>query len=115
MFGPVRTAEDLNRIVKLAEDFNDEFDSRPLLRLSGTHSFLGQSTIDLDVRAVVLGENVHVILHDGGSYSAGSRVADHYVVKTITERYMILEKTTQLTDDSASGGPDVAYFIFDGA
>ena len=115
LFGPVHTAEDLNRIVKLAEDFNDEFDSRPLLTLSGTHSFLGESTIDLDVRAVVLGESVHVILHDGESYRAGSRVANHYVVKTITERYMILEKTTQLTDDSASAGPDVAYFIFDGA
>ena len=115
LFGPVRTAEDLNRIVKLAEDFNAEFDSRPLLRLSGTHSFLGESTIDLDVRTVVLGESVHVILHDGESYRAGSRVADHYVVKTITERYMILEKTTQLTDDGASGGPDIAYFIFDEA
>ena len=115
LFGPVRTAEDLTRIVKLADDFNEEFDSRPMLRLSGTDSFLGESTIDLDVRAVVLGESIHVILHDGESYRAGSRVADRYVVKTITDRYMILEKSTQLTDDSTTGGPDVAYFIFDGA
>ena len=115
LFGPVRTAVELGRIVKLADDFNDEFDSRPLLRLSGTDSFLGESTIDLDVRAVVLGDSIHVILHDGEGYRAGSKVADHYVVKTITERYMILEKTTQLTEDSATGGPHVAYFIFDGA
>ena len=115
LFGPVRTAEELTRIVKLADDFNEEFDSRPMLRLSGTNSFLGESTIDLDVRAVVLGESNHVILHDGESYRAGSTVADHYVVKTITERYMILEKTTQLTDDGATYRPDVVYFIFDGA
>ena len=114
LFGPVRTASELNRIVKLAKDFNDEFDSRPMLRLSGTDSFLGESTIDLDVRAVVLGDSIHVILHDGESYRAGSRVSNRYVVKTITERYMILERTTQLTDD-ATDGPAVAYFIFDGA
>ena len=113
LFGPVRTAEALSRVVKLADDFNDEFDSRPLLRLSGTDSFLGESTIDLEVRAVVLGDSIHVILHDGESYHVGSKVADHYVVKTITERYMVLEKTTQLTGDRATGGPDVAYFIFD--
>ena len=113
LFGPVRTAEELSRVVKLADDFNDEFDSRPLLRLSGTDSFLGESTIDLEVRAVVLGDSTHVILHDGESYHVGSKVADHYVVKTITERYMVLEKTTQLTGDRAAGGPDVAYFIFD--
>ena len=113
LFGPVRTAEELSQVVKLADDFNDEFDSRPLLRLSGTDSFLGESTIDLEVRAVVLGDSTHVILHDGESYHVGSKVADHYVVKTITERYMVLEKTTQLTGDRAAGGPDVAYFIFD--
>ena len=114
LFGPVRTASELDRIVKLAKDFNDEFDSRPMLRLSGTDSFLGESTIDLDVRAVVLGDSIHVILHDGESYRAGSRVSNRYVVKTITERYMILERTTQLTD-GATDGPAVAYFIFEGA
>ena len=114
LFGPVRTAEELTRIVELAEDFNEEFDSRPVLKLSGTDSFLGESTIDLDVRAVVLGESNHVILHDGESYREGSAVADHYVVKTITERYMILEKTTRLTDDGAADRPDVVYFIFEG-
>ena len=114
LFGPVREASELDRISELAEDFNEEFDSRPMLKLSGTDSFLGESTIDLDVRAVVLGDGIHVILHDGESYRAGSRVSDRYVLKTITERYMILERTTQLTDDGTAGGPDVAYFIFAG-
>ena len=115
LFGPIRAAEDLARIINLANDFNDEFDSRPMLRVAGTDTFLGESTIDLDVRALVLGESVHVVLHDGESYRAGSKVADHYVVKTITERYMILEKAKQVLDDGATEGPDVAYFIFDGA
>ena len=118
LFGPVRTAEELTRIVELAKDFNEKFDSRPMLKLSGTDSFLGESTIDLDVRAVVLGESNHVILHDGESYREGSAVsdqADHYVVKTITERYMILEKAARLTDDGAADRPDVVYFIFEGA
>ena len=114
LFGPVRTEEEFARIVELADDFNEEFDSRPMLRLSGTNSFLGESTIDLDVRALVLGERNHVILHDGESYRAGSTIADHYAVRTITERYMILEKTTQLTDDGATYRPDVVYFLFDG-
>ena len=35
-------------------------------------------------------------------------------MKTITERYMILEKSKRLTDDGAADGPDVAYFIFGG-
>ena len=113
LFGPVRTAEDLSRISRLAGDYNDEFDSRPLLKLSGTDSFLGESTIDLDVRAVVLGESVHVVMHDGESYREGSQVGDHYVVKTITERYMILERVAQIVDDGTAEGPDVAYFIFD--
>ena len=115
LFGPVRTADELARIVKLADEFNEEFDSRPILSLSGTDSFLGESTIDLDVRAVVLGESVHVVLHDGESYREGSEVADHYVVRTITERYMILEKAKQVVDDTDTDGPDVAFFIFDEA
>ena len=86
-----------------------------MLRLSGTDSFLGESTIDLDVRAVVLGESIHVVMHDGESYRTGSTVTDHYVVKNITERYMILERMKQLMRDSATDGPDVVYFLFDGA
>ena len=114
LFGPVRTAEELTRIVELADDFNEEFDSRPMLKLSGTESFLGESTIDLDVRAVVLGENNHVILHDGESYRAGIEGRGPLCREDHHRRYMILEKTTQLTDDGTTGGPDIAYFIFAG-
>lgn len=113
LFGPLRSAEELPKVVDLVKDFNGEFDSRPLLRLEGTDSFLGVSTIDLDVRAVVLGESIHVILQDGASYRAGSRIADDYVVKTITEQYMILERPPGLAEAGEAGEQDLAYLIFE--
>ena len=115
LFGPVRSHEELGRIRKLAEDFNAEFDSRPLLRLEGTDSFLGVSTIEFDVRAVVLGERIHVIAQDGSSYGERSRVPGGYVVKAITEHYMILERPVGLDESGAAGGSGIAYVIFDGA
>lgn len=113
LFGPVQSSEQLSEIRRLAETFNAEFDSRPALKLSGTDSFLGESTLELDVRAVVLGDDPHVVLHDGERYGKGSRVGGAYVIGTITERYIILE----LPDSTVADGPeemaDVAYFIFD--
>ena len=115
LFGPVRSAEELARIRKLAGDFNAEFDARPPLRLDGTDSFLGVSTIDFDVRAVVLGERLHVIAQDGASYAEGSRIAGGYVVKTITERYMILERPVKVDEPDVAGDSGIAYVVFDGA
>ena len=114
LFGPVRSDEELARIRKLAEDFNAEFDSRPKLSLDGTNSFLGVSTIDFDVRAVVLGERIHVIAKNGSSYGEGSRVPGDFVVRTITEHYMILEKPAKIGRSEEAGDPGLAYVIFDG-
>ncbi|MDE0064080.1 MAG: hypothetical protein OXU72_15005, partial [Gammaproteobacteria bacterium] len=114
LFGPVRSGEELGRIRGLVEDFNAEFDSRPLLRLDGTDSFLGVSTVDFDVRAVVLGERIHVIAQDGASYGEGSKISGGYVVRTITERYMILEKPVEIGQGEEDGEPALAYVIFDG-
>ena len=114
LFGPVRSAGELARIRKLAEEFNAEFDSRPPLRLDGTDSFLGISTIDFDVRAVVLGERIHIIAQDGASYGEGSKVPGGYLVTTITERYMILEKPLEIGQADEAESPGLAYVIFDG-
>lgn len=113
LFGPVASQGDLSRIEALAERFNDEFDSRPRLALAGTDSFLGESTIDLDVRAVVLGEDVHVVLHDGSSVGAGSEIADGYVIRTVTPSYMILEQPHHRIPDGTTPVPTVAFFIFE--
>ena len=113
LFGPVHSEDELSRLHLLAQDFNDEFDSRPSLTLSGTTSFVGESTIDLDVRAAVLGERNHIVLHDGESYSEGSKVPGDYVIKTITRQYVILEGTEHLTQDAATVETDIAYFIFE--
>ena len=113
LFGPVRSKEELTGIVGLAKDFNTEFDSRPRLTLEGTDSFLGVSTIDLDIRAVVLGDSIHVITHGGETHEEGSKIDDDYVIDTITEHHMILEKTGKLAGAGDADGPDFAYFIFE--
>ena len=115
LFGPIRSDEELAQVRKLVENFNAEFDSRPPLRLEGTDSFLGVSTIDFDVRAVVLGKRIHVIAQDGTSYEKGSRIPGGHVVRTITERYMILEKPVAVGQGKEAEDPGLAYVIFEGA
>lgn len=66
------------------------------------------------MRAVVLGEHVHVIAQDGASYGEGSRVPGDFVVRTITEHYMILEKPAKISQAEEAEGPGLAYVIFDG-
>ena len=112
LFGPVRSQEELTGLVGLAKDFNAEFNSRPHLRLEGTNSFLGVSTIDLDIRAVVLGESIHVITQGGETHEEGSKIDDDYVIDTITEHYMILQKTGEYAGAGDAAGADFAYFIF---
>ena len=114
LFGPVRSGGELARIRRLADDFNAEFDSRPPLRLDGTDSFLGVSTVDFDVRAVVLGQRIHVIAQDGASYGEGSKVPGDFVVRTITERYMILERPAKIGQAEEAEDSGLAYVIFDG-
>ena len=112
LFGAVRSPEELSDIRELAARFNEDFGARPRLALAGTDAFLGESTIDLDVRAVVLGDNIHVVLHDGETHGQGSRVADGYAIQTITERYMVLERSSNRIEDGASAS-EIAYFVFE--
>ena len=114
LFGPLHSKEELATLAGLARDFNAEFESRPRLKLEGTGSFLGVSTIDLDIRAVVLGERLHVITQGGETHEVGSKIDGDYVIDTITEHYMILEKTGELESADEAGGPELAYFIFEG-
>ena len=115
LFGPVGSHEELSRIRKLVGAFNAEFDSRPRLRLEGTDAFLGVSTLDFDARAVVLGKRIHVIAQDGTSYEKGSKLPGGYVVRTITEHYMILEKPVAVGQVEESEHSGLAYVIFDGS
>ena len=113
LFGALRSPDELSDLTELAARFNDDFGGRPRVALAGTDSFLGESTIDLDVRAVVLGDNIHVVLHDGETHGQGSRVADGYAIRTITERYMLLERSSDRVEDRASSDLEMAYFIFE--
>ncbi len=110
LFGSCPSRALMARLIELAKDFNEEFDSRPPLRLTGNDTFLGQSTTDLDIRAVVLGDRKHIVLQDGKSYSEGSTIDNGYRIKTIEPEYIILEKSrtpVAHVDDESS----LAYFI----
>ncbi len=110
LFGPVNAA-DLAAVREIVAGFNDEFGPRPPLEIAGTDTLLGESTIDLDVRAVVLGENAHVVLHDGTSAARGATVAGGYVIDTIAERYMVLRRPVDRIGDGQAA--DFAYLVFD--
>ena len=110
LFGDIGSAEELARVNALVASFNDEFGSRPRLEVTGTDTLLGESTIALEIRAVVGGDDVHVILHDGTRVSPGSEV-DGYEVDALTERYMILKRTPR-GPAAPARGEDVAYFVF---
>ena len=109
LFGVIESAEELARVNTLVASFNAEFASRPRLEVKGTDSLLGESTIDLEIRAVVGGDEVHVILHDGTRVVPGSEV-EGYEVDTLTERYMILKRTVRGPADPTRRD-DVAYFV----
>ena len=110
LFGAIESAQELARVKELVASFNEEYASRPRLEVKGTNALLGESTIALEIRAVVGGDDVHVILHDGTRVVPGSEV-DGYRVDTITERYMILERAARGLQDAARA-EDVAYFVF---
>ncbi|MCY3622460.1 MAG: type III secretion system inner membrane ring subunit SctD [Gammaproteobacteria bacterium] len=112
LFGPIDSSAELSRIKALADAFNAEFDGRPKLELKGSDVLLGESTVKIAVRAVVLGDNAHVVLHDGTSAGVGAKVGSEHVIDEITPRYMILRRSeTRLSD--AGRGPDSDYFIFE--
>ena len=111
LFGPCPNSERMAQLIELAKRFNDEFDSRPQLRLTGNDRFLGKSTIDLDIRAVVLGDREHIVLHDGKSYAVGSTIRNGYRIQTIEPEFIILEKPRALAVQQDEDGPNLAYYI----
>ena len=108
-----RAPERNDVFIELTRNFNEEFESRPMLRLTGNDRYLGQSTIELDIRAVVLGDRVHVVMHDGESYAEGSTLDNGYRIKRIDQNYILLEKPHPLaTQEGSEDATTLAYFIF---
>ena len=112
LIGGIAGDETLKAVQIVANNFNAEFSKRPRVVLKGSSNFLGQSTLDLDVRAVILGDRIHVILNDGKKYAEGARVKKHYLVKKIEDRYMILERAADISGKTAEGMPQTAYVVF---
>lgn len=111
LFGVAPTGDKMQELIELAREVNEQFDSRPLLRLSGNDRFLGESTMKLNIRAVVLGDNKHVVMHDGERLTEGSTVENGYRLKMIEEDFIILEKSRQPASRAEGEDPALAYFI----
>ena len=113
LYGPAPLNGKMADLIELTKNFNEEFESRPMLRLTGNDRYLGQSTIELDIRAVVLGDRVHVVMHDGESYAEGSTLDNGYRIKRIDQNYILLEKPHPLaTQEGSEDATTLAYFIF---
>ena len=112
LFGPIHSSAELSRIKALADAFNADFGGKPRIELKGSDVLLGESTVTVAVRAVVLGDDTHVVLHDGTTAGVGAKVGGGHVIDEITPRYMILRRSeTRLSDTSSA--PDYDYFIFE--
>ena len=111
LLGPTPPYEKIVKLIKSAEGFNKEFGSRPKLRLVDQDQFLGISTVELDVRAVVLGNKVHIVMQDGESYAQGDTIGNGYRIRKIHRNYIVLEKPDRLASREGSGESDLAYFI----
>lgn len=111
LFGPFPAGAGKAEFIELTDRFNDEFDSRPPLTLAGNDTFLGESTMELDVRAVVLGDRERVVMRDGESYAEGTTLDNGYRIKTIEPEYIILEKPRRLGENEQGDTSNLAYFI----
>lgn len=111
LFGPCPDSAKMAELTELTKRFNEEFNARPRLRLTGNERFLGESTIDLDIRAVVLGDREHVVLHDGKSYAEGSTIDNGYRIQTIEPEFIVLEKPRTLVTRENGERPDIAYYV----
>ncbi len=97
LFGPAPDSNEMARLKMLVDEFNHEFNSRPTLRLPGTSTFLGKSTIELEYRALVLGEDRHqLITRNGEARSIGDTIMGNWTIWDIDPRYVILEQASEI-------------------
>lgn len=111
LFGPAPKGKKMRELVDLVREINESFARRPELRLSGDDRFLGESTIELDIRAVLLGDNKHVVMRNGDRFAEGSILKDDYRLKLIEENFIVLEKHPLLEPDADDQEPAYAYYI----
>ena len=113
LFGPCPGGERMMQLIGLTKRFNEEFESRPLLKLTGNGRLHGESTIELDVRAVVLGDRKRVVMRDGRSHAEGSAIGSGYRIRTIEPEFIVLEKPRRLTAEGDREPSNLAYFILE--
>ncbi len=113
LFGPAPDLQEMVRLRVMVDEFNREFNSRPTLRLPGTSTFLGKSTIELEYRALVLGEDSHqLITRNGEARSVGDIVMGNWSIWDIDPRYVILQQASEVGSSTRrSSTSRRAYFV----
>lgn len=92
------------KLLEIKQAFNTKFASRPALVLNAESHSPGQSSIDLDIRGVSLGSNPTILMTSGQRYGVGARLANGYVIQSITSESIVLKK-----------GDEFAYYYPDAA
>ena len=111
LFGPLPAGGRKGELIELTNQFNEEFDYRPPLILTGNDTFLGESTMELDIRAVVLGDRERVVMRDGESYAEGMTIDNGYRIKMIEPEFIILEKPQRLGANEEGDTSNLGYVI----
>jgi len=113
LFGPAPNAQEMVRLKAMVDEFNREFNSRPTLKLPGTSTFLGKSTIELEYRALVLGEDNHqLITRNGEARSVGDTIMGNWTIWDIDPRYIILQQASEIGGGSRRVSTSRrAYFV----
>ncbi|MCZ0943173.1 MAG: FHA domain-containing protein [Gammaproteobacteria bacterium] len=113
LFGPAPNPQEMARLKVLVDEFNHEFNSRPFLRLPGTSTFLGKSTIELEYRALVLGDDRNqLITRKGEARTVGDTIMGNWTIWDIDPRYVILEQASEIGSRQRRLSPSRrAYFV----
>ena len=79
------------RLTAVIKMFNQKFASRPPLT-TPKYSAPSDTSLKLDIRGISFGDTPHIIMGNKQRYGEGSRLENGYVIKSITQEYILLQK-----------------------
>ncbi len=85
--------ESKQRLTDVIKTFNRKFASRPPLTTPKEGGLSESSSLKLDIRGISFGDNPHIIMGNNQRYGEGSRLDNGYSVKSITQEYILLQKS----------------------
>ena len=91
---PSKTETGTNqRLTEVIKTFNQQFASRPLLTTPKEDPRPEASSLKLDIRGITFGDAPHITMSNNKRHSEGSRLENGYVIKSITQEYILLQKS----------------------